>query len=412
MQLVELFTSNEDSKMKKLLGQVQTELSEKEEQPSADLISLINSRIKPPVPVTAEEIFIRAMYLISDKVNSYGGCFPQEEHPHLAKLIIDAPVLIGHNKEKLPVARNFNTELVYRDNAPWIKVWFYWLKNSEGGNSLKENIDHGIYKEGSIGFSFEFPECSICSQDIRKCEHIPFRSYLDKNQQEKAAHFNYRKILKVLETSLVYRGAIPDTSFTADFGSIYPDRSGGTYAHHLGIYQKGLSDLDENKDEILRPDKIGAQNDEEDGKVEEDKKILVEVLGEYQRQLTNGKKEKLDLKKLALDLGKVRQGLEKSLELQKISEEILVEYKKEIRKMAGAISSLKQDRSYLNFTERLLDSKMLSFEDLLGLKKQVKQEFDSAFQFERRSKIILTHFPADKKVNDFKTSPSATLGMM
>ncbi|EQB63818.1 MAG: hypothetical protein RBG1_1C00001G1397 [candidate division Zixibacteria bacterium RBG-1] len=358
--------------MKKLLGQIQTELSEKEEQVSPDLISLINARIKPPVPVTAEEIFIRAMYLISDKVNSYGGCFPQEEHPHLAKLIIDAPVLIGHNKEKLPVARNFNAELVYRDNAPWIKVWFYWLKNSEGGNSLKENIDHGIYKEGSIGFSFEFPECSVCGQDIRKCEHIPFRSYLDQSGQEKQAHFNYRKTLKILETSLVYRGAIPGTSFSRD----------------LGFYQKSLSEIDE------------------------DKNLLVEVLGEYQRQIVNGKKEKVDLKKLALDLGKVRQGLEKSLELQKISEEILAEYKNEIKKIAKAISSLKQDRSYLNFTERLLNSKILSFKDLLGLKKQVKQEFDSVFQFERRSKIILTDFPVDKKVNDFKTSPSATLGMM
>lgn len=374
--------------MKKLLGQIQTELSEKEEQVSPDLISLINARIKPPVPVTAEEIFIRAMYLISDRVNSYGGCFPQEEHPHLAELLIDAPVLIGHNKEKLPVARNFNAELVYRDNAPWIKVWFYWLKNSEGGNSLKENIDHGIYKEGSIGFSFEFPECSICGQDIRKCEHIPFRSYLDKNQQEKQAHFNYRKILKVLETSLVYRGAIPDTSFTADFGS--------TYAHHLGFYQKAVV--------RLRSPQVENEIEVDVTGVKEDKKMLVEVLGEYQRRLANGKKDKIDLKNLAVNLQKVRQVLEKSEELQKFSEEILAEYKNEIKKMASAISSLKQERSYLNFTERLLNSKILSFEDLLGLKKQVKQEFDSVFQFERRSKIIVTDFPVDKKVNDFKTS--------
>lgn len=376
--------------MKKLLGQIQTELSEKEEQVSPDLISLINARIKPPVPVTAEEIFIRAMYLISDRVNSYGGCFPQEEHPHLAKLIIDAPVLIGHNKEKLPIARNFNTELVYRENAPWIKVWFYWLKNSEGGNSLKENIDHGIYKEGSIGFSFEFPECSICGQDIRKCEHIPFRSYLDKNQQEKQAHFNYRKILKVLETSLVYRGAIPDTSFSTDFGS--------TYAHHLGFYQKS--------DPVNSQIKVDFEN------VKEDKNVLVEVLGEYQKQIVNGKKEKVDWKKLALDLERVRHILGESQKMQKFSEEILAEYKNEIKKMASAISSLKQERSYLNFTERLLNSKILSFEDLLGLKKQVKQEFDSVFQFERRSKIIVTDFPVDKKVNDFKTSPSTTLGMV
>ena len=125
---------------------------------------------------------------------------------------------------------------------------------------------------------------------------------------------------------------------------------------------------------------------------------------QYQRKFQNGKKEKVDLKQLAVDLGKVRRILGESLKLQKLSATILDEYKNEIRKMAGAVSSLKQDRTYLNFTERLLDSKILSFEDLLGLKKQVKQEFDSAFQFERRSKIIVTDFPADKKVNDFKTS--------
>lgn len=369
-------------KMKKLLGQVQAELSEKEEQVSPDLISLINAGIKPPVPVTADDIFIRAMYLISDKVNSYGGCFPKEEHPHLAELLIDSPVLIGHNKEKLPVARNFKSELVFRDNVPWVKVWFYWLKNSEGGNSLKENIDHGIYKEGSLGFSFEFPECSVCAQDIRKCEHIPFRSYLDQTGQEKQVHFNYRKIVRVLETSLVYRGAIPDTSFATDFGS--------AYAHHLGVYQKS--------DPVNSQIKVDFEN------VKEDKKVMVEVLGEYQRQLTNGKKDKIDFKSLAVNLQKVRQVLEKSEELQKFSEEILAEYKNEIRKMAKSISSLKQDRSYLNFTERLLNSKILSFEDLLGLKKQVKREFDCVFQFERRSKIITSDFPADKKVNDFKTS--------
>ncbi len=396
--------------MKKLLGQIQTELSEKEEQTSPDLISLINSQIKPPVPVTSENVHVRAMYLISDQVNSYGGCFPQDEHPHLAKLIVDSPVLIGHNKEKLPIARNFKTELVYRDNTPWVKVWFYWLKNSEGGNSLKENIDHGIYKEGSIGFSFELPECSICLQDIRKCEHIPFRSYLDQNGQERKAYFNYRKIVKVLETSLVYRGAIPDTSFTSDFGSIYPDRSGGTDAHHLGFYHKSSSDCEE----IGTVGKVilrSAQNDRDmrgdrssSYQVDQDKRVLVEVLGEYQRKFQNGKKEKVDLKQLALDLGKVRRILGESLKLQKLSATILDEYKNEIRKMASAISSLKQDRSYLNFTERLLNSKILSFEDLLGLKKQVKQEFDSVFQIERRSKIILSEFPADKKFNDFKTS--------
>lgn len=202
--------------MEYLLGNLEAKLLEKEEIPSDELIFLINSRIKPPVEVRKDDVFIRAMFLVSDQVNSYGGCFPSNEHENLARLLIDSPVLVGHTKDKLPIARNFKAELIKKDEANWVKVWFYWLKESSGSLSLKENIDHGIYKECSIGFTFEFPECSICGEDMRRCQHIPFKSYPGSDGQPTQAYFNYRKILKVLETSLVYRGALPNTSITND----------------------------------------------------------------------------------------------------------------------------------------------------------------------------------------------------
>ena len=202
--------------MECLLGNLEAKLLEKEEIPSDELIFSINSRIKPPVEVRKDDVFIRAMFLISDQINSYGGCFPSDEHEDLARLLIDSPVLVGHTKDKLPIARNFKAELVEKEESNWIKVWFYWLKESSGSLSLKENIDHGIYKECSIGFTFEFPECSICGQDMRRCQHIPFKNYPVSDGQSMPAHFNYRNILKVLETSLVYRGALPNTSITND----------------------------------------------------------------------------------------------------------------------------------------------------------------------------------------------------
>jgi hypothetical protein len=197
-----------------LLGKIEACLAEKEIEVSDDLVFLINTRIKPPLPVKKKDVYIRAMYLVSDQVNSFGGCFLLDEHPKLAELLVDSPVLIGHSKEKLPIARNFKADLVEKDGANWIKVYFYWLKNSPEAESLKENIDHGIYKECSIGFSFEFPECSICKQDMRRCQHIPFRAYQDENGEQSQAHFNYRNIVKVHETSLVYRGAVFGTSMT------------------------------------------------------------------------------------------------------------------------------------------------------------------------------------------------------
>jgi hypothetical protein len=207
--------------MEKLLGKIEAKLQEKKvensreagEEVSDELISLINSRIKPPKPVTKEDVYVRTMFLVSDEVNSYGGRFPIEELPNIAELLIDSPVIVGHTKEKLPIARNFKAELVNKDGRTWVKVWFYWLKNSKEALSLKENIDHGIYKECSLGFVFEYPECSVCGEDMRRCQHVPFKTY-QTGDGEKEAFFNYRNITKVLETSLVYRGAVPNTSMS------------------------------------------------------------------------------------------------------------------------------------------------------------------------------------------------------
>ena len=70
-------------------------------------VNLINENIKPPVPVTAEDVTIRAMYILSDGINSYGGKFDRADLPSIARLFIDSPVMIGHDKSGLPVARNF-----------------------------------------------------------------------------------------------------------------------------------------------------------------------------------------------------------------------------------------------------------------------------------------------------------------
>lgn len=167
-------------------------------------VDLINDSIKPPVPVAAGDIVIRAMYIISDSVNAYGGRFDRSELPSIAALFIDSPVLIGHDKSGLPVARNFWAETVEKDGQTWIKSYFYWLKEADKNNRLKLNIDSGIYKECSVSFTYAFPECSACGGDIRACGH----------QISRDIFFYYRGVDKILETSLVYRGAVPGTSIT------------------------------------------------------------------------------------------------------------------------------------------------------------------------------------------------------
>ena len=202
--------------MENLLGKISASLIEKDPAIPKNLVARINENVKPPTPVSPDDIYVRAMYIVSDRVNSYGGCFPADEHSRLIELMIDSPVLIGHRKDSLPIARNFHAETIQKDQTNWIKVYFYWLKNSEKGEDLKNNIDGGIYKECSISFIFNFPECSICGSDIRECRHRPLEKYETDDGQQLEAYFNYRQVLKVLETSLVYRGSVQDTSITDD----------------------------------------------------------------------------------------------------------------------------------------------------------------------------------------------------
>ena len=197
------------------LGRLTIQIGEMAGSPVDEFVHLINQRIAPATPLTAELVYIASMYLVSDEVNSFGGRFPIDEHPRIAQLLIDSPVIVGHRKDRLPIGRTFHAELVERDGRKWVKSLFYWLRNTGGAEDLRENIEGGIYKECSIAFTYNLPECSICGQDIRLCAHETFQQYQTSNGPA-VCHFNYRQIERVLETSLVYRGAVPDTLVTRE----------------------------------------------------------------------------------------------------------------------------------------------------------------------------------------------------
>jgi hypothetical protein len=197
------------------LGRITAQLAEPIATAPPDLVACINRAIGPPTPVRPQDVHVRAMFIVSDQVNSFGGCFPLDEHQRLAELLVDSPVLVGHRKDKLPVARTFHAVTLEKDGEHWVKAYFYWLRSAAGAEDLRENIDGGIYKECSIGFTFALAECSICGRDIRLCEHEPFQSY-SSDGREQVCHFRYRRIERVLESSLVYRGATPDTHITRE----------------------------------------------------------------------------------------------------------------------------------------------------------------------------------------------------
>lgn len=204
--------------MSATLGRVTAQLEQPTEPANADLVSLINDNVNPPGPVSRDDVYIRALYIVSDEINSYGGRFPADEHQRLAELLVDSPVMVGHRKDRLPIGRNFHATVVTRGNRSWVKSYFYWLKSAHGAENLKYNIDGGIYKECSLAFTYCLPECSICGRDIRVCPHEPTSPRSD----NAPCHFNYRQIERVLETSLVYRGAVPNTRIVKELSDDRP----------------------------------------------------------------------------------------------------------------------------------------------------------------------------------------------
>ena len=171
------------------------------------LVDRINNNIKPPRKATPDNVNIRVMYLLNDLVNSHGGRFRRADLAGLSKLIIDTPVLIGHDRSSAPLARNFHVELEQKEKTLWLKSYFYWPGSNDGQtDQLQEKIDSGILKECSISFVYTTPECSGCGLDIRNCPHEP--------GAENGIYFIYKGITQVLETSLVSRGSVKGTYVT------------------------------------------------------------------------------------------------------------------------------------------------------------------------------------------------------
>lgn len=170
-------------------------------------VSRIAGLPNPPlVKLTKEDIIVRKCRLASDRIDSRHGRFRTEELERLLDMVQGAPVLIGHDKRTVGVARFFGGSVEERDGVNWIIPKFYWPRAHSKSEDLRVMIDSGVYNEASIAFVYNQPTCSVCGKDIRSCSHWPGREY-----NGERCFFYYDGVERVTEGSLVYRGAAPGT---------------------------------------------------------------------------------------------------------------------------------------------------------------------------------------------------------
>lgn len=172
-------------------------------------------------PLERDQVYIRSMYLCSSQVCETDWCrFSDRALEQIREKVVGEPVLAGHDKRSLPVARFFKARIVERPEVPdpetgaptrWVRAWFYWLKETQGARDLALNMDGGIYREVSISWRYRGGRCSICGRPPRNCAHAP-GEILDGAR----CYIWIDEVVDVLEGSLVYRGADRETGIAGE----------------------------------------------------------------------------------------------------------------------------------------------------------------------------------------------------
>lgn len=153
-------------------------------------------------PLQEEEVAVFTLDLCNNQVDRHHSRFPEEELERVSKLTPGRPLMERHDMAgSLPRGTFFRSRLHREGERVSVRPEVYVLR-SEGNRDFILNIEGGVYRETSIGFSFRRPECSICGRDLRVCAHVPGRSY-----GGKPCHFVMRGVMEVLEGSVVPAGS-------------------------------------------------------------------------------------------------------------------------------------------------------------------------------------------------------------
>lgn len=155
-------------------------------------------------PLAAEEFVVFTMDLCHNQMDRHFSRFPDEELAKINGMVPGRPLMERHDlRGSLPRGTFFRSSL-HTDEARGrlsVRPDVYVLRTADNAGFIL-NIEGGVYRETSIGFSFRTPECAICGKDLRTCDHVPGRTYGDA-----VCHYVMRDVLEVIEGSVVPTGS-------------------------------------------------------------------------------------------------------------------------------------------------------------------------------------------------------------
>ncbi len=149
-----------------------------------------------------DEFSVFTLDLCHNQIDRHFSRFPEEELEKVNAMVPGRPLMERHDlRGSLPRGTFFRSRLHREEEKVSVRPEVYVIRTAENEDFIL-NIEGGVYRETSIGFSFRLPECSVCSRDLRTCDHVPGRSYGDAQ-----CHFVMRDVLEVIEGSVVSSGS-------------------------------------------------------------------------------------------------------------------------------------------------------------------------------------------------------------
>jgi hypothetical protein len=129
-------------------------------------------------PLTADEFVVFTMDLCHNQMDRHFSRFPDEELEKINKMVPGRPLMERHDLRGSLPRGTFFRSVLHSDEARGrlsVRPDVYVLRTPDN-SSFIQNIEGGVYRETSIGFSFKTPECAICGKDLRTCDHVPGRT--------------------------------------------------------------------------------------------------------------------------------------------------------------------------------------------------------------------------------------------
>jgi len=192
--------------------------------PSKDELAIINERFAKTPYKSENDLYSFPAMIIDNRMTAYFT----RVHPTFLEqctkdLINGVGFMVGHDTNKLPMARSFKGQLVSDGEDIEVFAKFFMQKDLEvnGVNTddFMKAFLGGTTEDVSIGFSAKKFECSICGKDVRSmdCSHYPGKKYNDKGKEDENGILCFAWVKEpagpsgeaLREVSAVYKGAVP-----------------------------------------------------------------------------------------------------------------------------------------------------------------------------------------------------------